>query len=139
MKTNPFRLLAAVIAPLILIASSVNAEEDGKHLFILSGQSNMARLNPKLSFTPTVEAAFGKDNVIVVKSAKGSQTIRKWYKKWKPSKGDAPKGNGTLYDGLMDGVNRAIKGKKIKTVTSTHVDEVHSSGQGFGSTFHQLR
>ena len=44
----------------------------GKHLFILSGQSNMDRLDPKVSFTPAVEAAFGKENVIVVKDSKGA-------------------------------------------------------------------
>jgi|GEM_PF-4606352 len=31
MKMKLFRLLAAVIAPLILITSSVSAEETGKH------------------------------------------------------------------------------------------------------------
>ena len=119
--------LAAVIAPLILIASSVRAEETGKHLFILSGQSNMTGLNPAVSFTPTVEAAFGKDNIIVVKSSKGSQAIRMWYKDWKPASGDTPEGNGKLYEGLMNGVNRAIKDKKIKTVTFVWMQGEHDA------------
>lgn len=41
----------------------------GKHLFILSGQSNMVGLDPNITFTPNVTAALGKDAVIVVKDA----------------------------------------------------------------------
>jgi len=117
--------IATLVA--LVSVSSVTAEENEKHLFILSGQSNMARLNPSISFTPTVEAAFGKDNVIVVKSAKGSQAIRKWYKNWKPAKGDAPEGNGVLYDGLINGVNRAIQEKKIKSVTFVWMQGEHDA------------
>jgi hypothetical protein len=50
------------------------------HLLILSGQSNMAGLNPALSFTPTVKKLLASDDVIVVKSAQGDQPIRRWYK-----------------------------------------------------------
>ena len=39
----------------------------------------MAGLKPEISFTPTVEKAFGKDNVIVVKSARSGAPIRGWY------------------------------------------------------------
>ena len=87
------------------------------HLFILSGQSNMAGLDPKLSFTPAVEAAFGKDNVVVVKSAQGGQPIRRWHKDWKPSGGPQPQNNGDLYKKLMEAVLRAIKDKEITSVT----------------------
>ncbi|MEQ1839159.1 MAG: sialate O-acetylesterase [Verrucomicrobiales bacterium] len=95
------------------------AAEDGKHLFILSGQSNMKRLDPAISFTPTVEASLGKENVIVVKDAEGGKPIVRWYKAWKPAKEGMPaKGIfGDLYDRLMVSVNAAIQGKHIKTVT----------------------
>lgn len=112
MKHVWIAILAAVI-----VASSAHAAEEGKHLFILSGQSNMAGLDPDISFTPTVEAAFGIDNVIVVKSAQSGQPIRRWYKKWKPAQGDLPKATGDLYDVLMTKVNEAIKGEKPTTVT----------------------
>ena len=102
---------------LLLSVSLVNAAEKGKHLFILSGQSNMVGLNPDLSFTPTVVEKFGEDNVIVVKFAQGGKPIRRWYKKWKPAKGDEPQSTGDLYDRLMSMVNTAIKGNKIETVT----------------------
>ncbi|PCJ60312.1 MAG: acetyl xylan esterase [Planctomycetota bacterium] len=99
------------------LTQSIHAADKGKHLFILSGQSNMARLDPKVSFTPAVEKAFGKNNVIVVKSARGGRPIRDWYKKWKPAKGDTPKATGALYNKLIKAVTLAIKGKKIATVT----------------------
>lgn len=107
--------IATLVA--IVCVLSANGGENGKHLFILSGQSNMVGLNPNISFTPTVEAAFGKENVIVVKDAQDAQPIRRWYKKWKPAQGDMPKASGDLYDRLMKKVNAAIKGEKITTVT----------------------
>jgi len=107
-----------VIALLTLVmVSYVNGGEQGKHLFILSGQSNMARLNPSESFTPAVVGEFGKNNVVVIKDAEGGQPIRRWYKQWKPAQGDDPKATGDLYDRLMTKVNAAIKNTKITTVT----------------------
>ena len=79
------------------------------HLFILSGQSNMAGLKPEASFTPAVTKAFEGKNVLVVKDAIGGQPIRRWYKKWKPEGGTVPEGNGDLYDRLMKKVKAAIK------------------------------
>ena len=93
---------------------------DGKNLFILSGQSNMAGLKPEISFTPTVEGALGKEHVIVVKDAQSGCPIRRWYKKWEPAKDVPVKGRGTngdLYDRLMAKVREAVKGQEIKTVT----------------------
>ena len=92
-------------------------EEEGKHLFILSGQSNMARLNPEDSFTPAIKKKFGDENVIVVKSAQEGQPIRRWYKDWKPFVGNSPTASGDLYDRLMVLVYPAIKNVKIETVT----------------------
>ncbi len=106
-------LTAALMA---MIATQIMAGE-GKHLFILSGQSNMAGLNPQISFTPAVEEAFGKENVIVVKDAQGGQPIRRWYKQWKPAQGDEPKANPDLYARLMAKVKPAVEGKDIASVT----------------------
>lgn len=88
-----------------------------KHLFILSGQSNMAVLDPTQSFIPTVEHAFGNDHIVVVKDAQKNQPIRRWYKKWKPAHADEPKALGDLYDRLMAKVHLATKDRVIKTVT----------------------
>ena len=62
-----------------------------KHLFILSGQSNMAGLDPKISFIPVAEEEFGHDNIIVIKDSQNGHPIRRWHKTWKPLEGDTPK------------------------------------------------
>ena len=101
-------------------SNPLHAAGDGKHLFILSGQSNMAGLNPSISFTPTVEAAFGKDNVIVVKQAKSGAPIRCWYKKWKAPEGKTVKDNhkvGQVYDWLMNRhVRRVMKNQEFESI-----------------------
>lgn len=101
------RFLIAILA-LLLFVSLGRILGKKTHLFILSGQSNMNRLKLNISFTPTIESAFGKDNVIIVKDTKGGQPIREWYNS---------EGNGELYDRLMTKVNEAIEGKRITTVT----------------------
>lgn len=98
-------------------AAPGGAAAGGVHLFILSGQSNMAGLDPNLSFTPAVEEAFGKANVIVVKDAQGGEPIRRWYKQWAPKGGKPPATNGDLYDRLMGKVKPAIDGKALASVT----------------------
>jgi hypothetical protein len=100
----------------LLFAGALSADE--LHLFILSGQSNMEGLNPDTSFTPAVERAFGKENVIVVKDAQRSQPIRRWYKNWKPAKGPMPNNaDGALFDRLMQKIEEAVGQKKPTTVT----------------------
>ncbi|OVE77602.1 hypothetical protein BVX99_02255 [bacterium F16] len=106
----------------IVISLGHSAEEKKTHLFILSGQSNMGLLNPRTAFIPTVEKEFGKENVIVVKVAKGGKPIRCWYKAYSypqghPRAGRKEKRFGWMYDKMMDGVNDAIAGKTFDTVT----------------------
>lgn len=113
MKTTTL-LLASL---LIFSLASCDSQPQGKHLFILSGQSNMAGLNPEESFIPTIEAAFGKENIIVVKDAVGGQPIRRWYKNWKASDENGPQAKPDLYDRLMNKVYDTIKDKSIATVT----------------------
>ena len=111
------KLFSALGLVALVFAVSVQGGENSKHVFILSGQSNMARLEPSISFIPTLENQFGKENIIVVKDASGGQPIRRWYKQWKPEGGSMPLDNGDLYDRLMNKVNDAIVGESIDTVT----------------------
>ena len=114
---------AAMLLVCLKVSPCVAAEPDdnGKHLFILSGQSNMVGMNPDVSFTPAVTKAFGKDKVIVVKDAHGGQSIRSWGKTNHefppPTTGRVPKVRGELYDRLMEKVKAAIAGQPLKTVT----------------------
>ena len=93
----------------------------GKHLFILSGQSNMAGLKPELSFTPTVAEAFGQSDVIVVKSAYSGASIRSWAKTNHehppPTGGRIPKVRGDFYPRVINAIRAAIKDQEIQTVT----------------------
>lgn len=95
--------------------------QTGKHLFILSGQSNMVGMDPAVSFTPAVTKAYGKDHVIVVKNANSGQSIRSWAKtnheEPPPTRGRVPKVRGELYVPLMKKVKTAIEGQSLKTVT----------------------
>jgi len=118
-STIQSRLL--VTALFFCFTDSMSAQQedavDSVNLFILSGQSNMVRLQPQESFIPLVEGAFGKENVIVVKDAAGGQSIGRWYKKWEPIEGVASDATGDLYDRLLAKVTDATRERKIGTVT----------------------
>ena len=123
--TNTFRLSpksnrpGAVDESASTSASKVTLE--GKHLFILSGQSNMVGLDPRISFTPVVVKAFGQDRVLIVKDAHSGQSIRSWCKSNHefppPTTGRVPKVRGNLYHPLMKKVQAAIEGENIQTIT----------------------
>jgi hypothetical protein len=123
MTTRPSHrtIVALFIAATCLLPAAAARAEQKTHLFILSGQSNMAGLNPDLSFTPTVTKGLSADKVIVVKDAVGGQPIRRWYKKWHAPEGkDIPAGKqpwGDLYDQMMSKVKPAIASAKPDTVT----------------------
>jgi len=113
-----FVAVAAAVACLVVPAAQA---APGTHLFILSGQSNMAGLNPNLSFSPTVKEALAGDKVLIIKDAQGGQPIRRWYKKWHaPKDANVPAGAqpwGDLYDRMMGKVKAAIGDSKPDTVT----------------------
>ncbi len=121
-------VLLTLFAPLVMA-------EQGKHLFILSGQSNMARLQPEDSFIPAIEDRFGKDGAIVVFDAQGGQPIRRWYKDWKPDRGVKPDGNGDLYDRLMKKVDLKIADQEISTVTFLWMQGERDAKEGNGAVY----
>lgn len=127
-------LYITVFAALSMVQLARGAEP-GKHLFILSGQSNMAGLNPDISFTPAVAAEFGKENIIVVKLAEGGQPIYRWYKKWKPAQGETPEKTGDLYDQLITRVKTAIKDEKIQTVTFVWMQGERDAREKYGEVY----
>jgi hypothetical protein len=106
---------------MLLTLSPVIAKDGGKHLFILSGQSNMAGMKPEVSFTPAVTKEFGKENIIVAKSSYSGASIRSWAKSNHetppPTSGRVPKVRGHFYQTLITGVKVAIKDQTLTTVT----------------------
>lgn len=137
----------SLIFPLLFSAAASLSAGEGKHLFILSGQSNMAGLKPELSFTPAVEKKFGNENVIIVHDAQGGQPIRRWYRDWKPAdradlkperkakENTKPQSNGDLYDRLIGKVNAAVQGKEIATVTFLWMQGENDAKTGNGAVY----
>lgn len=125
--------LRNIIVAALVIQSVAAAGGEGKHLFILSGQSNMYHMKPGESFIPAVEKAFGKDNVFVASVAKRGASIRYWDKDY-PWEAGVPQGReqpgskpktreefvsefGNLYDALLNSVKKKSEGKTFETVT----------------------
>lgn len=107
----------SLITLLTLLSSRVDAADEGKHLFLLSGQSNMKRFQHKQFFIPAVHAEYGAENVIVIKNAEGGQPISMWYNGWTSAKGEKPKDTGRLYDTLIEQIKEQTDGVGIKSVT----------------------
>lgn len=144
------RLITIIIAALTMCAGSQagpSAElRTGRHLFILSGQSNMFHMKSG-SFHRAVMEAFGDDNVTVVRNAKRGAAIRNWDKdyKWPEDRG-IPQGRkrpgrkektreeflagfGNLYDTLMGVVKQKTAGKTYDTVTFVWMQGESDSGE----------
>ena len=103
----------------LIVAGAVCAQaaqdNAGKHLFILSGQSNMVKIDPAESFTPVVHDAFGAENVLVIKDASGGKPIRMWYRT--PESDQEGKATGELYERLMNKVKPVVENQHVATVT----------------------
>lgn len=80
MKTG-LRTVLTVLT-LMLLTSKLQADDKPVHVFILSGQSNMAGMDPKLGFEPEAEALFPDSEVVTIKVARGGQPIRFWVAEW---------------------------------------------------------
>ncbi|MGI2258928.1 sialate O-acetylesterase [Shewanella sp. GXUN23E] len=100
-----------------MLGASAALADEGKHLFILSGQSNMARLDINQTFVPAVERKYGADGVIVVKLAEGGQPIRRWLRSWVSASGERAKDSGDLYVKLLEEVNQAVHGQPLSSVS----------------------
>ncbi len=104
---------------LLWLVPSLSAQENGPHLFILSGQSNMTG-TLAVSFRESVEQAFGGDKVIVSRTGHPGNPLKNWDKDWTPPAGmEDPKkeNNGVLYTKMMSMLERNLKGRKPATVT----------------------
>tara|TARA_R110002167_G_scaffold73016_6_gene204869 strand:- start:2916 stop:3668 length:753 start_codon:yes stop_codon:yes gene_type:complete len=114
---------------------SSKLEQQSKHLFILSGQSNMHRLNLKESFIPAIDSEFTKGNSIFVKDATGGRSIKRWYRNWEAPTGEQQNIQVDLYDSLMAKVNPVINNEKIKTVTFIWMQGERDANSGYGKVY----
>jgi hypothetical protein len=117
------------------------AVADGKvRLFILSGQSNMAGLNPDVSFTPAVKKEFAGDEVLVVKYAIGGQPIFRWYEQWKLPEGatDAAAAKvkpGDMYAKLMELVQAAVGDRRVDSAAFVWMQGERDAKAGWQSVY----
>lgn len=133
-------LIALALVTALLPAAGTHAElaQQPKHLFILSGQSNMRKPLPQ-SFTACVEQVLGKDSVIVVTVAHPSQPIRMWYKDWAPPQGMEAKPvkneQGHIYKNLIKAVQKKTAGNEIASVTFIWMQGEADAKAGWGSVY----
>lgn len=105
--TNCPRVLVASTLLLASVLSSTAAAEKPVHVFILSGQSNMAGMKPEAGFVPEAKKLFADGEVVYLKIARGGQPIRLWVSEWNEIaekhglnskiKGAGPDNDGTKY------------------------------------------
>ena len=112
-----------------------NKIKSEKHLFILSGQSNMQGHRPDEAFNPTVKASLGNEHVIVVQDAMGGQPIQRWWKEWKSSDGKKPESTGDLYDRLMSKVRSKINGQKLASISFIWMQGERDAKMSLGTVY----
>ncbi len=133
MKTALVIALLICFLPLGILGEQ--SSTGGKHLFILSGQSNMQGHKPEEAFTPYLEERLGASNIIVVQDAQGGQPIHRWWKEWKSPDGEKPETTGDLYDRLLTKVQTAIEGYRIGSVTFIWMQGERDARMKWGSVY----
>ena len=76
----PLRILS--LFAVCLASGWARAADKPVHVFILSGQSNMAGMNPKVGFEPEAKKLFPDAEVVYFKVSQGGQPIRYWVSEW---------------------------------------------------------
>ncbi|MCG6158032.1 sialate O-acetylesterase [Rubinisphaera margarita] len=75
---NWFRIPLVSCFALLFAVSPAVAADKPTHLFILSGQSNMAGMKPDLGFVPELSEEFKEGETAYIKIAEGGKPIRFW-------------------------------------------------------------
>ena len=81
-QTNKMKFITLLT---LLLTASITAKAEADqpvHLFILSGQSNMAGMDPETGFMPEATKLFGDEKVVYIKVAKSAQPICRWLEEW---------------------------------------------------------
>ena len=144
---KPIRLQTIVWLLLFSTAITSASTETGKHLFILSGQSNMTG-GLKAGFAKKVEGTYGKEKTVVVHHSKSGRGIRFWDKDYRfpdqyrfPGKGipseRSKQQHGQEYGPLIGKVREAIDGNSFDTVTFVWMQGESDGGRGLGSVYEE--
>ena len=91
------------------------------HLFILSGQSNMAGMKPEAGFVPEASKLFADGEVVYVKVASGGVPIRLWVESWneiaKKHGLTAMSDGAKYYKPILEQVAAKLNGRTLSTIT----------------------
>ena len=117
---GPLRCLVALVFLTLSLPTWADAEKPGKHLFILSGQSNMTG-TVRDAFAARVAERFGEENAVVVMRQKSGRGIRFWVADYRqpPGRGLTEKkmnSNGMEYPPLIETAKAAAKDESFDTV-----------------------
>ena len=136
-----------VVLAIFFFGFSSSAQKSARHLFILSGQSNMTG-GLKAGVSQKVEDTYGKESVIVVHHSKSGRGIRFWDKDYRfpanyrfPGKGvpseRTKQQHGQEYGPLIGKVREAIEGKSFDTVTFVWMQGESDGGRGLGPVYEE--
>ncbi|MGB0743905.1 MAG: sialate O-acetylesterase [Opitutales bacterium] len=126
-----------IIALTLSYQTLAGQSEEGKHLFILSGQSNM-RQPLTTTFSKCVEGVFGENKVIVTTVAQAGQPIKRWHRNWQPPAGledSKPENNGGIYDRLISNVKKKIENQALASLTFIWMQGEADAKAGWGSVY----
>jgi len=136
-----------IVLVVSLFGFTASAKKSERHLFILSGQSNMTG-GLKAGFAKRVESAFGEDKVAIVHHCKSGRGIRFWDKDYRfpdkyrfPGKGvpsdRSKQQHGQEYGPLIKKVREAFEGKSFDTVTFVWMQGESDGGRGLGAVYEE--
>lgn len=148
MFTHSAHLLRATLGILLitlLTNYSAKAEEKSstveksRHLFILSGQSNMTA-GLETGFTEVVTKALGKEQVTIVRSMKSGRGIRFWVENYglpegQEVQGKPTGGNGEEYPKLLQAAKDAGDARVFKTVTFIWMQGESDAGRDLAAAY----
>jgi hypothetical protein len=120
-------------------AVAESTAKSGKHLFILSGQSNMTK-NLMQGFSAKVEEAYGKENVTIAMSMKSGRGIRYWCAGYRYSDNHPPseqeqRDNGSLYPPLIEAIKAAAGDHTFATVTFIWMQGESDAGRSHADVY----
>ncbi len=113
--------LVALIVLALGLSANADTKKTGKHLFILSGQSNMTG-TVKGAFEARVAKRFGKENAVVVIRMRSGRGIRFWVADYRQPTGRGltekkMNSNGIEYKPLIETALAAAKDQSFDTVS----------------------
>ncbi len=119
-KSERLLQLSLAVALAFIAPASASEQKTGKHLFILSGQSNMTG-TVRDAFAARVTEHFGKENAVVVMRQKSGRGIRFWVTDYRQptDRGLTDKkmnSNGMEYKPLIETALAATKDQSFDTV-----------------------